>query len=275
MDNVLSAGQRLRKIREQLGLVLRDVESASSEIARTHNNPEFSIMATRLSDIETKGVQPTIYRLYSLAVIYGMDFREMLLWYGIDFSLTGRDAQALRMERTHKVSRLLPEAVKVPVFDRGFDEKRTMNLGRMIQQWGMLPVAYLEQFSDARYTYAFIGTQDFTMFPMLMPGSIVQVDEAQTKIEAGPWSSEYERPLYLLESREGFVCCWCTLEDNRQLLLQSHPLSPVRPKSVHYPQEVEIVGRVIAVARRLEEPRQERRASLVDTASDAHFRRPN
>ena len=57
------AGQKLKRARERLNLRYRDVEEASNQIAARHNNDEFSIALSRLSDIENKGTVPTIYRL--------------------------------------------------------------------------------------------------------------------------------------------------------------------------------------------------------------------
>ena len=37
------------------------------------------------SPIRNKGILPNVFRLYSLAVIYRRDLRELLGWYGIDF----------------------------------------------------------------------------------------------------------------------------------------------------------------------------------------------
>jgi hypothetical protein len=51
---MLSAGQNLRMVRERLGLTMRDVEIASTNIAIKHKSDEFAIAPSRLSDIETK-----------------------------------------------------------------------------------------------------------------------------------------------------------------------------------------------------------------------------
>jgi hypothetical protein len=75
---IVTAGLNLRASRERLGLTMREVESASVRIAEKHGNDEFAISPSRLSDIETKGLVPSIYRLYSLAVIYRHDLREIL-----------------------------------------------------------------------------------------------------------------------------------------------------------------------------------------------------
>ncbi len=67
---ILAAGSNLRSLRERLGLTMREVESASARIAERHGNDEFTVSPSRLSDIETKGLVPSIFRLYSLAIIY-------------------------------------------------------------------------------------------------------------------------------------------------------------------------------------------------------------
>src|SRR5450755_3564659 len=88
---ILAAGLNLRGVRERLGLTMREVESASVRIAERHGHDEFAISPSRLSDIETKGLVPSVFRLYSLAVIYRCDLREVLTWYGIDLSLSAAD----------------------------------------------------------------------------------------------------------------------------------------------------------------------------------------
>ena len=84
---MITGGQNLRMLREKLGLTMRDIETASERIAKKRANEEYLIPISRLSDFETKGVIPSIYRLYSLAVIYRRELREVLSWYGIDLNI--------------------------------------------------------------------------------------------------------------------------------------------------------------------------------------------
>ena len=58
---MLSAGKKLRDLREQMGLTLRDVELSSTSLAEIRGIEEFVINPSRLSDIETKGVIPSIF----------------------------------------------------------------------------------------------------------------------------------------------------------------------------------------------------------------------
>src|SRR5207245_220203 len=97
-----------------------------------------------------------------------------------------------------------------------------------------------------------IGTEDLTMYPLLLPGSFVQVDERRSRVEDKKWRSELERPIYFVETREGHICCWCSVKRG-EIVLQSHPLSPVPPRILKHPQDAEVIGQVVGVAMRLGE----------------------
>ena len=249
---MFSGGQNLRIQREELGLTMRDVETASSRIAEKHSNDEFAIPPSRLSDIETKGVLPSIFRFYSFSVIYRKDLRELLSWYGVKLDGIAQDLQLIMPPKSHLSQALTNlSAVRMPVrMDPGFDPRRTVNFGRMVEEWGMVPLAYLAQFETRPYTYGYIGSEDLTMYPLLPPGSFVQVDESRKRVADGVWRSEFERPIYFVETREGHICCWCTL-NREDLILQPHPLSPVPARSLRYRQEADVIGQVVGVAVRV------------------------
>ena len=250
-EQVVTGWENLRLVREKLGLTMRDVESASERIAQRRNNAEYVIPISRLSDFETKGVIPSIYRLYSLAVIYRCDLRTILCWYRVDLEVSVADPENATPTQSHLADALTkPQTVQMPVpLDPGFDPRKTLNLGRMVEQWGAVPFIYLERLSKTEFTYGYVGTEDLTMFPILPPGTFIQVDESRNRVRRGGWRSEYERPIYFVETRKGYECCWCTL-GQENIILQSHPLSPV-PAKVVPNSEAEIVGQVVGVAMRL------------------------
>ena len=61
------------------------------------------------------------------------------------------------------------------------------------------------------------------------------------------WTTEFERPIYFLEHREGYACSWCSLRDGN-LTLQPHPASLCDPESYAYPSEIEVIGQITQVA---------------------------
>lgn len=250
------AGQKLRARRDALGLTLRQVEEASAAIASAHQCSEFAVPLSRLSEIETKGIVPSIHRLYALSTIYRLELREFLEWYGVPTGQVAKDmltAEPAHSHLTRSVSNL--GVVNMPVqLDPGFDMRRTCHMSRMIQTWGAVPMAFLAGMAESEYSYGFVGVEDLTMYPLIMPGSFLQIDERRDKVVESQWRSEYERPIYFLEMREGFACSWCKLQDNR-IVLQPHPLSPTAVRDYKYPQEAEVLGQVVGIAMRLDDLR--------------------
>jgi hypothetical protein len=80
----------------------------------------------------------------------------------------------------------------------------------------------------------------------------VHIDARQKKIKTGTWRNEFDRPIYFVELRNGYVCSYCEL-DGSQLLLLPCPQSGIQVRHVRYPGEAEVVGRVTAVSMRIAE----------------------
>ncbi len=260
-----SAGEDLRKIRERLGLTMRQVESASQKIAELHGSEEYLVPISRLSDIETKGVIPSIYRLYSLAAIYHREMAGLLHLYGIDSNGVSLDWEVSQPAQTHVVQRERQQGAVIPIkMDPGFDLELTRDVKRMVEKWGWYPLSKLERMSDDDFIYVHIGSEDLTMFPILQPGTLVQVDQSRKRVVERQWRSEYDKPIYLVETRDGLTCCWCQLRPPNHLVLVPHPLSPVPMRMLKCPQEAEVLGRVVGMAMRIggqEDDAQEERGS--------------
>src|SRR6202789_4360695 len=97
----LTGGQRLRVLREALGYTMRDVETGSLQVSRRLANDEFAIPPSRLSDIETKGIIPSIFRLYSFAAIYRREYRELLSFYGLELDGISADIGFGHPQKSH------------------------------------------------------------------------------------------------------------------------------------------------------------------------------
>ena len=246
------AGQKLKRERERLGLRFRDVEEASARIAARHHNEEFIVALSRLADIENKGTMPSMYRLYSLCAIYRLDLCEVLSWYDISPTTLAGDSDVIQHARTHGIGFKAEEgSVELPIaLDPGLDISRTVFLSRLIQKWGKLPLMLLNNIDVKNLRYGYIGTDDWSMFPIISPGALVVIDETKRDIPYSGWASEYDRPIFFLEHRDGYLCGWCTLREN-QLTVQFHPRSGREPETYLYPDEIEIIGQVTLIATEL------------------------
>jgi hypothetical protein len=259
------AGQKLRRARERLNLRVRDVETASLKIAEKYHNDEFAVLINRVSEIENRSLVPGLYKLYSLCAIYRLDFQEVLEWYGISLASLPADSMLAEVTRTHAIG--FPPNVHGDVLlplslDPGIDLRRTTYLSRMIQRWGKLPLMLLDALDLKEHRYAFIGTDDWFMYPLLQPGSLILIDETRRKVINSGWVNEFERPIYFLEHRQGYACGWCNLADNR-LVLQPHPASNCEPEVYDFPTQIDVIGQVIGIAMRLDQGRRRRARSSV------------
>jgi hypothetical protein len=90
---------------------------------------------------------------------------------------------------------------------------------------------------------------------MIPPGSIVRVDTRNRAISSRKnWTHEFQRPVYFLRTRQGYLCGWCELDGNSEwLTLIPHPLSPAPSRRWKNRTDVENMGRVVSVVIRLGE----------------------
>ncbi len=254
------AGQRLRRARDRLNLRVRDVEQASFKIADKYHNDEFSVLINRLSEIENHGLLPNIFKLYSLATIYRLNFQELLEWYGVSLANMPADAAFAEVPTSHLIgfSKNIHGEVLLPLsLDPGIDLRRTTYLSRMIQRWGKLPLMLLDALDLKDHRYGFIGIDDWFMYPLVQPGSLVVIDETKRKVVNSGWANEFDRPIYFLEHRQGYACAWCYLTDER-LILQAHPTSVCPPQIYGYPTDIDVIGQVTGVAMNLDQGRRRR-----------------
>lgn len=249
-----SPGDFLKKVRMQLHLGMRDVQKLSGKVAEAERNKRFYISAGRLSQIESGDWIPSQFKIFSLAAIYGLSYSDILNRYGVDPDRTHQYRAEFRLAVTRPVSSELGNLdakVTIPVrMDPCFKWETTQLINRVVALWGEIPAAFLRECSPKHHTYAYIGLEDRTMFPLLRPGSLVMVDEERRLVAGGGWASEYERPIYLVELRDGYLCGWCQLGDS-QITIIPHPTAATPVRSFSLPNEADVIGQVVGVAMRL------------------------
>lgn len=248
-------GEKLRRVRERLKLTYRQVAEASRRVAERRGSREFVVGISRLADIENQSRVPTIYRLYTLCAIYKLDLREVLRWYGVPTDHLAGDALHVGLGETHAFEFSHAGNLSIPqTIDSPFDASSTSYISQIIQRWGKMPFTFLNGIEAREFRYGWIGLDDWSMYPVLHPGSVVAIDADRRKIASAGWTSEYDRPIYFFELRDGFRCGWCTLQGSR-LILEPHPASHVYAAVFEWPRDIEVVGQVVGVAMLLRRPK--------------------
>jgi len=250
----LLPNEQMKELRSKLGITTREVAEFSQRIAEAEGNPEFQISNAWLTQVENSDSVPSIYKLYTLSSIYRIKFTDLLRLYGVDLQKLSQHQLAAPLPNTHLATLEVYDeerTVSFPVrFDRSFDLDSTNLLSRMVELWGEVPIALIQHLDIRHSQYGYIGLQDFTLHPLLRPGSFVQIDARVRKVQPLRWRTEFDRPIYFVELRDGYACSWCDLLDG-QLLLLPHPLSPCSVRRLNYGADAEIVGQVTGVAMRL------------------------
>jgi transcriptional regulator with XRE-family HTH domain len=238
-------GAKLRAIRQQWQLSLREVEERSLRFAQEQGSQSYQISASWLDRLEREEHELTVNKLIALASVYNLPTEQLLRSMHPAYEqvlslkqLSSPNATLLLTDGPLEAQAryLLPD---MPVPDPPPDDTTLL----ASQNGQSLPP----------YRRGIIGKRDLTLDPMIPSGSIVQIDTQKRAISSRKdWTHEFQRPIYFLMSREGYVCGWCELDRASDwLTLIPHPLSGASSRRWKYRTEIENIGRVIAVAIRL------------------------
>jgi transcriptional regulator with XRE-family HTH domain len=247
------AGIRLKRIRERLGLTLREVEARSRRLGRKKENPDYIISRGWLNNIENGTYKPSLCKLYSLGAIYNVHWSSIFSFFGCNLGDFGRDQAMFAPAKTQLASRSADtdDTIVVPMQSRRqMRLDRTNLLAKLGQIWGEIPIRLIQHLDLRNGVYGFVGMSDRTMYPIIRPGSIVQIDQNQRRVLPTEWADEHDRPIYFIELRGDYLCSWCEMRDG-YLSAVPHPKSKCQVRRFAYPREADIVGRVIGVTMRL------------------------
>ena len=120
---------------------------------------------------------------------------------------------------------------------------------RLLTAWSDVPVLTMLDVDWERGFLVLIGLSDRMMWPLLPPGSLLQLNPKVRTIAEGSWS-EFERPVYLIEYRGRFYCCHAQRR-GEMLRLISHGESQA-PPAISIPfREAKVRGQLTPIFRPL------------------------
>src|ERR1043166_7845413 len=117
-------------------MTTREVALFSKAIAEAEGNNEFLVSGPWLTQIENERTAlPSIYKLFTLACLYGLSYSSLLFLYGVDLKKIHRLHSRVPVPKTHMTE--TPETdqpLDLPVrFDAALNLGETNLLSRMIE----------------------------------------------------------------------------------------------------------------------------------------------
>ena len=179
------AGRRLRAERERLRLSTRDVERMSQAIALKRNDSDYYISHTWVADVEAGKFKPKLYKLHSLSLIYQRSLDEILGFFGLDVRQIGQEQGLVDLPRTCLVPSPAINANGTITAPLGLRDnvglEQTNLVSRMFERWGEVPIGLLQKTDWRTSLYGYIGLEDYTLYPIIRPGSLVQIDSVRRR----------------------------------------------------------------------------------------------
>src|SRR5579862_7942482 len=196
-DRRMDSGKWIRELREERSIKSGDIERISRSIADVKGSTDFYISHSTLCDIETGSV-PSVHKLFSLAQCLTIALEELLLAFGIDVNELRRGNNSERglglgsEPEDHEPDRLVFN------LDTGFENQETCLLRLSpTERMGIFPPQLHRYIDPKRHRYAVIGTADDTMYDLIPPRSLVEIDVMQNAVQMSGWASVLARPVYL------------------------------------------------------------------------------
>jgi transcriptional regulator with XRE-family HTH domain len=241
-------GDRLRRARVRSGLSFHEASNRTREIARTLNHSHYFCAASALSDMEAGDLFPRhIHKLISLSAVYCLSVGELAGLAGLFLESAGQEPMPEEWIRIPKTqSPLVPRTRSrfLRAVEDRFEEIPLFLRSALPTLLGLPNPSVRDLF--------WAGATAHLSHPYLKNAAFLAVNRKSKTPAPSLFSPVWAQPLYILELRDGRqLCAACTLQNGTLLVRRctTNARSLVRLRN-HV--EVEVLGRVVAVVRRLE-----------------------
>lgn len=120
---------------------------------------------------------------------------------------------------------------------------------QLLSRWVDVPLLLMLDIDWKRGPLVIVGRNDYMMWPLLPPGSLLQLDPKARRVVGGSWD-EFERPIYLIEHGNRFYCCHAE-QKGRMIVIMPHRKSRWSDIKTIPLREVKVRGQLIPIFRPL------------------------
>jgi len=244
-------GPLLRSARIKMHLSMREASGISSKVANLLGDDRYFISPSSLCDYELLNTAPRHFqKAISLCSLYGLRFQTFLKTMGIVSEESGSEPMP-----DHFVSRVPrgeeSEELDTNAASGGF-------LAQFLERCEEVPLflrnalGSLSGLEDASLSdFFWVGGKYDVLHPYLTNGLLALVNRRRKKPVYFTSKPLWQQPLYVLLKRDGTYLCACCGLENGNLVVHPYSQQFHRPEQLRYRHDVEVVGQVVIVARRV------------------------
>jgi hypothetical protein len=248
--------QLIRRSRVRAGLSFRDASKTTRWIAQRLRDPLYFTAASTLSDYETLSAAPRhVQKILALCIVYAIGFRDFLRASGLAFDDSGAEPipdefgpreNPLATHKSHSAN------------GEGSSRKQNGFLNHLLKRWEEVPLFLRRSLSELTRVPNFsvsdlfwVGGDPSPIHPWVEGAEFVAINRRVRKPAASRGASFWERPLYLLLTRDGRYLCGCCTLEREFVVVHPFPDRSFSPRQFKDGSEAEIVGEVTTILRRL------------------------
>jgi len=245
-------GHKLRSIRKQRRLSLRQVENLTSALAEKYGDAARKVSASWLGRLEREDHAIPHRTLQTLEEIYKVTHEEL-----IDEYISTDEATRTLHAHLPELPIAVLKGLTDPSGNHLLPPESWLSYFPQTTLLPSIPSTDSETKAPRRARparlYGVLGANDLTLLGLVQPGAILEIDHSVRAIDAATiYQSISERPIYFLRSHDGYHCGWCELDSERTwLTLVPSALTKTPHRKWRYRDEVEVVGLVTRVLTRL------------------------
>ena len=248
--------QLLRRSRIRAGLSFREASKLSRWVAEKMQDPLYFTAASTLSDYETLLAAPRhVQKILTLCILYATSFGDLLRAAGLAFDETGAEPMPDGIVRRASS----PSAGRSSSAIRGgLSRKQNGFLAPLVERWEEVPLFLRRSLSELTRVANFsvsdlfwVGADRDPIHPWLENAEFVAINRRIKKPASSIKKTFWERPLYVLLTRDGRYLCGCCSLERGLVVVHPFPDRPFTPRRFKNGTDAEVVGEVTAILRRL------------------------
>lgn len=246
-------GELLRSARRRMRLSLREAAAMSRSIANILGDERFVVSPSSLHDYELFSVPPRdFHKSIALCLVYGMDFRTFLAAIGI--AIDQIEAEPMPEHVLTRAPRAKPPEEHPGA---GMDAPSGF-LEQLLNQCQDVPFFLRDSIASfyglpgsVMDSCFWIGGQRDVLYPYLSDGLLALVNHRKRRPFHFTSKPVWQQPVYMMLLRDGTYQCACCGVENGTLVVHPYPQQFHRTERLRHHSDAEIVGQVVAVARKL------------------------